>query len=57
MLVAITDIRVGKRLRSLSENAVADLMSSISELGLRTPISVKPGIAKVRTVATRLHST
>ena len=46
MLVAITDIRVGKRLRSLSENAVADLMSSISELGLRTPISVKPGIAK-----------
>ena len=46
MLVAITDIRVGKRLRSLRENAVADLMSSISELGLQTPISVKPGIAK-----------
>src|ERR1700730_14472645 len=46
MLVAISDIRVGKRLRSLRENAVADLMSSISELGLQTPISVKPAIAK-----------
>src|ERR1700680_318296 len=47
MLVAITDIRVGKRLRSLRENAVADLMSSISEVGLQTPISVKSGINEV----------
>src|SRR5437899_12729864 len=47
MLVAIADIRVGKRLRSLREDAVADLMSSISILGLQTPISVKSGITKL----------
>src|SRR6267143_1167997 len=47
MLVAIADIRVGKRLRSLRENAVADLMSSISDLGLKTPVSVKHGISKL----------
>lgn len=46
MLVPITDIQVGKRLRGLKEATVGELVESIGQLGLQVPISVTTGIAK-----------
>jgi hypothetical protein len=38
--LAIADIRVGQRLRTLRDNVVADLMGSIQAIGLQNPITV-----------------
>jgi len=46
MRIPINEIQVGKRLRGLREPAVAELMASISKIGLLTPISVKNFIVK-----------
>jgi ParB family chromosome partitioning protein len=46
MLVAIEKIQIGKRLRELREDSVADLMESINRLGLQAAISVASGIEK-----------
>src|SRR6266480_2033175 len=40
MIVPISEIQIGKRLRQLRESTVTELMESISRIGLRTPITV-----------------
>lgn len=39
--IRVSDIVVGERLRALSEDAVARLMTSMSDIGLRQPITVR----------------
>lgn len=46
MLIPLTEIQVGKRLRPLRESAVVELMDSIGQIGLQNPISVKNFIVK-----------
>jgi len=46
MRIPINEIQAGKRLHGLREPAVAELMASISKIGLLTPISVKNFIVK-----------
>lgn len=46
MKIALAQVRVGKRLRSIRDDAVTELMQSIQELGLRTPITVASAAAK-----------
>ncbi len=40
--IDVTDIRIGARLRELDEAALDALSASMSDLGLKTPISVRP---------------
>jgi ParB family transcriptional regulator, chromosome partitioning protein len=46
MIVPISEIQIGKRLRQLRESTVTELMESISRIGLRTPITVDSRPAK-----------
>lgn len=46
MQVQISDIEVGKRIRSLRESVVTELVESIGRLGLQQPISVATGIKR-----------
>ena len=46
MRVAIDQIQVGPRLRGLREAVVLQLMDSIGQIGLQTPISLASGVAK-----------
>src|SRR6185312_7534432 len=46
MQVQIADIEVGKRIRSLRESVVTELVESIGRLGLQQPISVATGIKR-----------
>jgi len=46
MKVAINQIQIGKRLRQLRESTVKELMDSIGQIGLQTPITVDSRPAK-----------
>jgi ParB-like chromosome segregation protein Spo0J len=47
MLVPIAEIRVGQRLRRARPEQVAQLATSITAIGLRTPISVFTGVTRI----------